>query len=400
MVVVKVIFWTTVLLVNYSYFGYGLLVYGITVIRRLLGSRRKTFSGNIFEPPVTLIVAAYNEEKVIREKIANTLALDYPPNKLQIIFVTDGSTDGTMEIIRQYPAITLLHQHERRGKMGAINRAMEQVRWPFVIFSDANATLNRQAVREIVKYYYDPRVGGVAGEKKISYATDDNNIAGIGESLYWQYESFLKQIDWDLYTTVGAAGELFSIRSELYTPVKEDIILDDLYISLQINMQGYRLAYEPLAYAVEAPSASLAEEQKRKSRIGAGAFQVMGELTGLFNCFRHPLLSFQYLSRRVIRWICPFLLLLAFMCNGFLAWQEAGVIYLIAFYTQLFFYFSALVGWIFAQRKAPMGYLYIPFYFVFMNWCLLLGFIRYLRGNQSVLWEKANRAENAGSPVS
>lgn len=213
--------------------------------------------------PATIIVTAYNEETILEQKIKNTLAIDYPADKLRIIIITDGSTDGSEKIVQQYPSVVLLHQAERRGKYAAIKRAMQQVKTPIVVFSDANTMLNVACLKRIAVHYKNEKVGGVAGEKKI---IRDKNVSAVGEAegLYWQYESFMKRLDASLNTVTGAAGELFSIRTSLFRELNDELILDDFVISMQICLQGYKIEYEPEAFATEQPSISLAEEEKEK----------------------------------------------------------------------------------------------------------------------------------------
>ncbi|MGN6510973.1 MAG: glycosyltransferase family 2 protein, partial [Chitinophaga sp.] len=343
-----------------------------------------------FTPPAALVIAAYNEAAVIREKIENTLALDYPPELLHIIFITDGSTDGTPDIIREYPAVHLMHEPFRRGKTAALNRAMEQVTAPVVIFCDANTLLNRDAIINITRHYSDPHTGGVAGEKKVIAA--DGNGAESTEGVYWKYESALKRLDAALYSVVGAAGELFSIRRELYRPVEPEVILDDFVISLRANMEGYRIAYEPGAYAMESPSADIREEYKRKVRIAAGGFQSIVMLAPLLNIFRYGLLSFQYIGHRVLRWtLAPLSLVLAFVANVALVWQGAGSFYIMLLVLQTGFYAASLLGYALALQQKKVKLLYVPFYFSFMNLAVFHGFYRFITKKQSSVWAKAER---------
>ena len=221
----EIVFWLSFALVFYSYIGYGILLWILVGIKKLFSSSKKNVDPN-YLPPVALVVAAYNEEDYIVEKIENSLALDYPKHLLELVFVTDGSTDSTPEIIKRYPQIKLLHRPERKGKAAAMNRSIDFVESSILIFCDANTMLNEACVREIVKHYQDPRVGGVAGEKKI-LETGLNTAAATGEGLYWKYESFLKKLDSDLYSTMGAAGELFSVRKELFEAAPEGTIIED-----------------------------------------------------------------------------------------------------------------------------------------------------------------------------
>lgn len=364
----------------------------VWVLLKLKKKNRETDDNNSFEPFVTLIVATYNEENVIEKKILDCLQLNYPQNKLKIIFVADGSTDNTVEIIKTYPFIELLYESERRGKVAAINRAMQTVVTDFVIFCDANTYLNGDSIREIVKHYKDEKVGAVAGEKKILDIGKNKNAAGAGEGLYWKYESFLKQLDSDFYSVVGAAGELFSIRTKLYEHVNNNILLDDFIISMKICMKGYKVMYEPKAYAQEAPSLTMRDEQKRKIRISAGGFQSVILLKPLLNFFKYGRLSFLYISHRVLRWIlCPLLLPLIFFINLYLVYLYSSPLYMLILVIQGTLYLLAFAGWLFYIKNLKINIFYVPYYFVFMNFSLYIGFKKFLNNKQSVLWDKAKR---------
>jgi len=394
MTLLKIIFFLGILITVYSYIGYGVILWILQKIKK-----RPSSQPTAFQLPVTLIVAAYNEEDFIEEKIKNTLALTYPENLLKVIFITDGSTDSTANIISKYPRLQALHSEGRKGKVAAMHRAMAFVQTPVVIFSDANTLLNTDSIKNIVRHYENEKVGGVAGEKKI-LSTESDSLAGAGEGLYWKYESFLKKLDWQYYSVVGAAGELFSIRTELYEYPGDDILLDDFVISLKVAQKGYRIAYEPDAYAMETGSASIKEEQKRKIRISAGAFQSMALLTPLLNVFRYPKLSFQYISHRVLRWtLCPLFLPLILIANVLIVAAGAPLFYTVVLVAQLLFYGCALLGWLLFTNGIRISFLYAAYYFLFINFSLYLGFVRFLKGRQTVLWEKASR-QKYGAPQS
>ena len=391
----KIFFWICFLVIAYSYLGYGILLYVIVRIKRLVKPVQKDAAAGLFMPDVTLVVSAYNEEAFIRKKIENTFALDYPPGRLKIIFITDGSDDRTPEIISGYSMIQLLHQPRRQGKVAAMNRALGYVTTPYIIFCDANTLLNRDCIKEIVRHYADPAVGGVAGEKRV-LQTDSTHAAEAGEGLYWKYESWLKTLDSELYSVVGAAGELFSVRKDLFEPTREDIIIEDFVQSLKICMKGYLVRYEPNAYASESSSESMRDEQKRKVRISAGAFQAMVELKALFNVFRYPILSFQFISHRILRWtLCPLCLVLLLPLNVLLVVFGEPGIYSYLLVAQGAFYAVSITGWILASRNIKVKALYVPYYFLFMNISVFMGFKRYLKKQQSVLWEKASRQKLA-----
>ncbi len=392
---IKVIFWISLAIVVYSYVLYGVLVWVLIICRNFFFSEQKKEFGKDFLPDVSLVIATYNEEVIIRKKIMNTLELDYPKNNLRIYFVTDGSTDGTNDILRSYPGINVLFKPERKGKVAAINHAMEHVNTPFVIFCDANTFLNKACVKEIVKHYLYNSTGAVAGEKKVIDSSEKNNAAGSGEGIYWKYESLLKRLDARFFTVVGAAGELFSMRTALYEPVDTNILLDDFVISMNICKKGYRVMYEPAAFAMEAPSISMREEQKRKIRISAGGFQSIYLLRELLNIFKYGKLSFQYISHRVLRWVvCPLLLPVIFILNLAIYIFSPGKVFYFLLIAQILFYSTAFIGWLFAHRNIKIKIFYVPYYFLFMNAALYAGFFRFLQNKQSVLWDKAERKED------
>lgn len=389
------LFWLSFSVLFFCYIGYGVVMFCCNKIAFVLRNRQNKSSAEKLLP-VTLIVPAFNEARIIEKKIENTLSLDYPEELLKVIFVTDGSTDGTEKKVKQYSRFTSLHLIERKGKYAALKRAMKEVRTPVVIFSDANAILNNKCIHKIVKHYENEKIGGVAGEKRILH---DHHTSALGEAegMYWQYESFMKKQDADLFTVVGAAGELFSIRTDLFKEMDNDIVLDDFVISMQVCLQGYRIAYEPEAFSTEAPSASLAEEEKRKVRISAGAYQSIGYLKKALNIFRYPVLCFQYFFRRLLRWTaCPWMILLLLVSNFVLADQATPYhFYKWFFYMQLIFYLLALSGWFFVRSGWRTGVLNIPFYFVFMNYCLVKGFFIFLQGNATSVWKKSVRQDYA-----
>lgn len=391
MTAVEMLFWILIATVFYAYIGYGFIVWLLLKAKSLFTVVRKDKSILDFQPPVTLVIPAFNEEEFIHQKIENTSRLDYPKQLLNVIFITDGSTDRTPIILSSHKEFVLMHSDQRKGKVAAMNRAMKAVRTPYVIFCDANTLLNESAIKEMVQHYADPKVGGVAGEKRVMNVKQSDS-AGAGEGLYWKYESTLKRLDSDFYTVVGAAGELFSFKTDLFEEVSEQVLLDDFIISLKICEKGFRVVYEPNAYAIEQPSANILEEQKRKVRISAGAFQSMIMMKSLLNVFKYPRLSFLYISHRVLRWaVCPFFLPLIFLLNIIIVVGNSFELYWWVLFLQSSFYVLALLGWLLVKAGRRARLLNFPFYFMFMNYSLYLGLARFLKGNQTVLWEKARR---------
>jgi cellulose synthase/poly-beta-1,6-N-acetylglucosamine synthase-like glycosyltransferase len=392
----EILFWVFLFIIFYSYLGYGILLFIIIKIRRILGISRNKEGNKDYEPEVTLFVAAYNEKDYVNEKLKNSFSLNYPQQKVKHVWVTDGSNDGTPDLLRKYEGVEVYHLDQRGGKIGAMNRGMQFVKTPIVIFSDGNTNLGKESIREIVNLFSDPKVGCVSGEKRI-YSKDADAAAGAGEGLYWKYESTLKKWDAELYSVVGAAGELFAIRTELWQEVEKDTLLDDFIISLRVAMAGYTIQYNPEAYAIETASANVKEELKRKVRISAGGIQSVIRLSSLLNIFKYGTLSFQYISHRVLRWtLAPLSLLLLIPAGLILAINE-GIfdfrLYSILFWLQILFYAAALLGWYLENKSIKVKILFVPYYFFIMNLSVFLGLKRYLKGSQSVNWERAKRGK-------
>ncbi|PSL30188.1 glycosyltransferase family 2 protein [Dyadobacter jiangsuensis] len=386
----KIFFWLSLFIVFYTFLGYGIVLYILVLIRRAFKGKRLAPGLDQEFPTLTLVIAAYNEESIIEEKIANTLQLSYPAGKLSVIFVTDGSSDRTPELVAKYPEIKLMHTPVRSGKILAMHRAMDEVNSEVVVFTDANTFLNKEALLLIARHYADLKVGAVSGEKRVMQ--DALSDATAGEGFYWKYESTLKKWDSELYSVVGAAGELFSVRRSLYRSVEPDTIVDDFMISMRIAEQGYRIVYEPEAYASELSSENIKEELKRKVRIAAGGMQSILRLQRLLNPFHDPLLTFQYISHRVLRWtVTPFLMILALVLNILIVMQSGGVIYQILLAGQVVFYGLALAGWVLETQKIKVKALFVPYYFCMMNYAVMAGIRRYFKGSQSAAWEKAKR---------
>jgi cellulose synthase/poly-beta-1,6-N-acetylglucosamine synthase-like glycosyltransferase len=384
------LFWICLFIIFYTYIGYGIVLFFLVKLRQIIKGKRKVADDLPHLPSLTLIVAAYNEADIIDEKIQNTLSLQYPADKITFIFVTDGSSDNTPDKVLRYPQIRLMHTPERSGKINAMHRAMQEVLTDIVVFTDANTFLNKEALVLIARHYADKKVGAVSGEKRVHVS--DVSDATAGEGFYWKYESLLKKWDSELFSVVGAAGELFSIRRDLYQPVPSDTIVDDFMISLLIAAKGYRIVYEPDAFASEESSANTKEELKRKIRIAAGGIQSILRLKTLMNPFKHPVLSFQFISHRVLRWtVTPFAMIVAFVLNIYIVATTGGVIYQILLAGQILLYGAALGGWAFERKEIKIKALFVPFYFCMMNYAVIAGLRRYFSGRQGATWEKAKR---------
>lgn len=391
---IEILFWVCLFIVFYTYIGYGIVLYVLVKIKEMFRKPEPlTLPADEELPEVTLLVAAYNEEEVVDEKMKNSLALDYPKGKLKWVWVTDGSNDATNEKLKAYPEAEILYQPERQGKTAALNRAIGEVKTPIVVFTDANTMINKEAIREIVRAFMDEKVGCVAGEKRIAVKEKDNAAAG-GEGIYWKYESTLKRLDGRLYSAMGAAGELFAIRTELFEKMEKDTLLDDFILSLRIVQRGYKIAYCSTAYAMEGGSADMKEEEKRKVRIAAGGLQSIWRLRGLLNPFRYGMVSFQYISHRVLRWsITPVAFFALLPLNLILVGLDYGNwLYKIILLLQILFYALGAWGYDLSTRQIKNKILYIPYYFLFMNINVIRGafYLRKKKGNGA--WEKAKRA--------
>ncbi len=382
----ETIFIISICTIIFIYAGYGLFIWVLNRINP--NSAFKNYDVNYELPEVAIVVAAYNEEDIIEEKIINTLNLDYPNGKLKMYIISDGSIDKTNEIVSKYPQVTLYHQPERKGKSEAINRIMPLIKEPITIFTDANVKINSVGVSLICGEYVDSAVGGVSGEKIV--LCDERAASASTEGSYWKYESFLKKEDARLSSLIGAAGELFSIRTALFESIPEDTLLDDFTISLNVMRKGYKIAYAPGAFAMEKPSFNINEEYKRKVRISAGGIQSVIRNSDLLNISHYGIIALQFLIHRVSRWTIAPLALIAAFISSFYVWQNSQLL-MALFSAQILFYFSGLIGLLNKDKNIKSRLITIPFYFLFMHYCVIAGWFRYFSGNQKAAWQKATR---------
>ena len=389
----KVIFWICIVIVFYTYIGYGILLYFLLLLKRLFGRSAKPLPHPSDDelPAMTLMICAYNESDIIREKMANIRQLDYPADKLCVMWVTDGSSDNSNELLRQYEEVTLIYSPERLGKAAAMQHGLRENKAPYVVFTDANTMLNANAIREIARQFMKNNVSCVSGEKRVAARTE-GQVAAEGEGLYWKYESTVKRWDSELYSAMGAAGELFAVKMADYREAPSNALLDDFMMSMLIVKDGHRIAYTSDAYAMEYGSADMHEESKRKRRIAAGGLQSIWWLRALMNPLKYPVVSFLFISHRVLRWsVTPFALVALIPLNIALLCLNAGTIYQVFALLQALFYIATLIGWLMAKAGRKSKFFYVPYYFMFMNMNVFYG-IGYLRSHRtSGTWEKAKR---------
>jgi cellulose synthase/poly-beta-1,6-N-acetylglucosamine synthase-like glycosyltransferase len=379
---IKFLFWISVFLIGYSYVLYPLI---------LLALRRPSPKNGIlpddYTPSVSIIVAAYNEEKVIRKRIENLLWLEYPKNKLELIIASDGSSDRTAEIVKEYQAkgIVFYDFKERRGKVNVLNDLVPEAKGEIIVFSDANSFFKSNTINKLVRRFQDDQVGSVCGA--LHFMTPEGSISGDLEGVYWSYENFLKTVEGQFGSLLGANGALYAVRKELYYPCPPDTIIEDFIIPMKILERGLKNVYEPEAIALEDAAKHIVQEKKRRIRIGAGDFQSIGLLWRMLSPGRgFPALAFW--SHKILRWFTPFFMILAFLANVLLL-DSPG--FRTIFVIQCDFYALAVLGQILTRVGYPVKILSLCYYFVSMNLALFLGFFNYVTGNHSVKWERTER---------
>ena len=396
-------FWLSVVFVVYVYLGYPLI---LTLLARMWRRPVKypSYPQDGFDclPKVTLLIAAHNEQDVIASKLENALALDYPVESLQIIVAADGSEDRTAEIVQSFGprGVELSYQPERRGKMAAINRAMTKVQHEIVLFSDANNLYERETLRELMKPFCDPQVGAVSGSKNILGSGDTLTKA---DSLYWRYESNIKEQETRLGSCTGVSGEILAVRYDLYQSPPDRVINDDFFIALGVLRQGHRLVYMPTARSFEHSSLTEKDESTRRSRIVAGRYQAIS-MSVKYLPWRNPLLVWQILSHKFMRPLVPLAMMLALIANLLTLVKPSTspnyeVLYLarpydlIMLFIQLAFYLFAWLGHILNGRGVIGKILYIPAFLVNSNLSAVGGLVSFLTGRQTSLWKRARRRE-------
>lgn len=372
------------MLVAYAYVGYPLV---IGLCARLWGRRRTAAEiDDARLPTMTLLIAAHNEEAVIGERLENALAIDYPREKLAIVVASDGSRDATAAILGSFAdrGVRLLDYPHNRGKAATLNAAMTKLTSELVLLSDANTSIEPDAARKLARWFADPQVSTVCGRLVLVDPATGKNVDG----LYWRYETFLKRCEARLGALLGANGAIYAIRRKNFVPIAPETIVDDFVIPLLSRLRtGGRIEYDTEAVAREETPPRMADEFRRRARIGAGGFQSIGVLWPLFSP-KWGWLAFSLLSHKLLRWLCPFFLIAMLVSNATLA----GVpFYRTVLLGQAAFYFVALFGQLVPGGGTPMRLLRLASLFGNMNAALLVGFFRWLTGRQRGAWARTAR---------
>jgi cellulose synthase/poly-beta-1,6-N-acetylglucosamine synthase-like glycosyltransferase len=374
----ETIFWFFVYLTAFIYFGFPAVMY---LLAQLFGKEPQ--KGGI-APFISIIIAAHNEEKVIAEKVENTLKLDYPADKFEIIFALDGCTDATKQILAKYndPRIKIIDKPEREGKVSTLNKAVPQAKGEILIFSDANSIYDPEAILKLIRNFIDTKVGCVAG--RLSYTNANRTSVGQGENLYWKYETFIKMQESRLGKLLITNGSIQAVRSNAY-PYPNPAAADDFCIPLLIQSKGFKVLYEPQAVAYEVATQDLKEEFNQKVRIVSQGFKGIkclgAQLFGL-----NPLGIFELLFHKFLRWGVAYYLALILLFNLALTGQP---VYLYLLILQIIFYLLALTGYL-LRDKSRIKIFYIPFYFCLVNFAAVIALYEFLCNRNTATWDKAH----------
>lgn len=388
---VRVLFWVCLLLVAYAYALYpGLLflAYAAAQVQRdwrYLLTRRNRRAGSPGPedlPAASMIIPAYNEETHLHEKIANTRRIDYPPEKLDVVIVSDGSSDRTVEILKAVPdsSIQKIFLPVRKGKSNALNEAVRRSQNDILIFSDASTLFSPAAVKNLVRHFNDPRVGAVCGSLQFQGSDEVRQTEGV----YWKYESILRLMETRLGATLTASGAIYALRRQCYPVLSADTVIEDFVIPMNARRMGYKVVYDPEAVATEFSAATVGGEFTRRVRLAAGSFRALGQLIRT----RQPAFTlWAFLSHKFLRWVVPFLLIAVFITNLFLL---GHVLYRLLFILQMMFYIWAVVGFLLRHHPGRIPFARVGYFVVAMNLAYLVGFVRYISGRNEATWQRVN----------
>jgi len=389
--IAQIAFWLSAAALFYVYVGYPVLVY---LVSRVFPKKIARAAVN---PPVTILITAYNEEKAIRQKLENTLLIDYEREKLEILVASDGSTDRTDEIVKEFAArgVRLFRQEGRVGKTVTQNNAVTQATGEIILFSDATTDYRPDVLREILPNFADAGVGCVAG--KLIYVDNSASNVGKGAKSYWNYETFIKEAESRACSLIGASGCLYAVRKAAYRPMYAEACSDFLICTL-VYEQGLRSVYEPRAVCTEDTNNQTDKEMRMRVRVISQTFTDLWRNRRMLNPLRSGFYAVELVSHKVLRYAIPLFLLLIFIANAFLFFDS--VLFELMFLAQIGFYLLAFIGWAFEKMGAKIGVFAIPHYFVLANLASVFGFYKFLRGERYANWEPIREKNEEREAVS
>lgn len=372
------LFWISLLLVFYTYAGYLLVLAVITKFKK-----NNMGIDDEFLPALSLIIAAYNEEKTIEQKINGSLGMDYPKDRLEIIVASDASTDETDSIVKRFEnkGVVLVRQPERGGKTAVQNFAASKAKGEILVFSDATTIYEKDVLKKMVRHFVDFRVGCVGGEEH--FIKSDREISEEA-GFFWKYETLIRQKESDFNTMIGVSGCIFAIRKELYEPLDESLI-EDFALPLKVAAKGFKTIYEKSAVCYEKAAQDTRMELARKTRIVSGGMNVIWKMRDLINPLKYPLLSFQILSHKILRWLAPVFMITLFISNMFLMPMETA--FFITGILQILFYATAIIAY-FGKNHWKLPKLpRLIYHFCVVNSAAVLGMVQFFRGEKKAIWQ-------------
>lgn len=383
----EILFWLSVSGVAYAYICYPMIVWLISRCYPDPVAVQNELPPTTQWPMVTLIIAAYKEERVILPRLVNATLLDYPVDKLEVLVGVDGAEDLTGDLVREFQdsRVRLVQYPVRRGKASVLNDTVPQARGEIIVFSDANTMTQADSIKQLVRHFADQQVGAVCGKLELIDPMSGQNVDG----MYWKYENFLKGCEGRINGLLGVNGGIYAMRKELYEPIPSNAIVDDFLIGMRIHLRGRRLIYDPTAIALEETPDTIRQEFQRRSRIGAGGFQSLKWLWPLLNPLR-GWIAYTFWSHKVQRWVCPLFLVAALVTNVALVMRP---LYFYLLLGQIGFYVMAMFGIGQPTGERLPRVLRLPAMFVSMNVALLVGLGRSLRGIRGGTWKRTERTK-------
>lgn len=393
MILAEWLFWACLFLVAHTYVLYPAFLFAACAVVqvhrdwRYLSSRRdrrSTAPASDTLPAVSLIISAYNEQAHLPEKLVNIRGSDYPRDRLEVLFVSDGSTDGTNAILQavEDANIRTVFLARRGGKSSALNHAVDQAKHEILVFSDAATLFDTAAVRKLVRHFADPSVGVVCGALHFHASTESRQTEGV----YWTYECMLRLMEARLGATLTASGAIYALRRECYAPLPPETLVEDLLVPMNARRAGYRVLYDPEAVATDFAASTVAGEFTRRVRIATGSFQALGRLAAIR---LGPMTAFALFSHKVLRWILP-LPLIGVLVTSAVLWHHPFYLYRAVLLAQGLFFAWAALGFLFRRRVQHVPYALIAYYLVTIHLAYVVGFVRYVTGRTERAWQRVS----------